>query len=136
MEYLVFLNHWSLIVGDIFYVPACFLFLYVITGLRSKFDPLFKNVKGWKEQLGIIPWSGAMMRGINYAGCIAYPTLLGKKKKYLFTLYKGYDFRKDCNILHIIISWTWITFTVLGLFFIVIHIALSWLLGVPAFPTN
>ena len=132
MEYLVLINNWSLFVV-IFLSALLFpIYLYIVIGLRKKFDPMFKNV-----DLGISFFPPPLdrldyivSRGLLYALFIAYPGRY-KKTKSCFNLYRGYNFRKDCNKLQIILAWSWDTSFLIIFLIGLIHLILSLILGVP-----
>ena len=76
---------------------------------------------GYKGEVGVPLWS-PMLRGVNYAGCIAFKNL-SKKKRYLYQLYQGYDFRAAASKIQVFLSCLYIYSTLLAAFFV----ALQWL---------
>ncbi len=102
MATLITLTNYLQNIAALLFIIFLLLTPYIFFSVRWRFDPLFRNVGGWKGET-----HDPLKRAIGYAICLAVPWW-AIRNKYIFELYEGYNFRANSTKLQITLSWLFI----------------------------
>ncbi len=125
MDSLIVLANWLQNVAIYLFAVMVILMPYIFFSVRRRFDPLFRNVSGSKNER-----FHPLKRAVGYSFCLAAPWWV-VRHKYMFKLYKGYDFRADSTKFQITLAWLFFYSGALGSFFQFIVIVIRYCLGLP-----
>ncbi len=125
MDRLIVLTNWLQNTAAYLFLIIGILVPYIFFSVGRRFDPLFRNVSGSKNEM-----FHPLKRAVGYAICLAAPWL-AVRHKYIFNLYKGYNFRAASTKFQITLSWIFSYSAALGIFFQLTVIVIRYCLGLP-----
>ncbi len=125
MDRLIAFTNWLQIIGLFLFCIVASLTPYIFFSVRRRFDPLFGQVSGSRNEM-FHPFKRVM----GYCFCLAAPWW-AIRNKYIFKLYKGYDFRANSTKLQITLAWIFYYSSLFCGVFLFISAAIRYFLDLP-----